>query len=144
MPFVSQCMKNLVFAFFAAALFSSAAWAGTFDGPINHPVRIEIEAGTPTLTIRNPRIDLRDGKVRGTAYVNFGYAAPRAAHIHAYGLNSVGKVVAQGCDDLSGNLLAPHPRRAGKGRDAFGIFLRGESEEVRVIRLAPHVGKDDC
>lgn len=144
MAFVSQHMKNPVFALFAAALLSSPAWAGTFDGPTSPLVRIEIEAGTPTLTIRNPRMDVRDGMVRGTAYVNFGYAAPRAAHIHAYGLNSVGKVVAQGCDDLSGNLLAPHPRRAGKGRDAFGIVLRGESDEVRVIRLAPHVGKDDC
>lgn len=144
MTFVSPCMKKPFSALVAAILFTSPAWAGTSGGPTNPPVRIEIEAGTPTLTIRNPRIDVRDGKVRGTAYVNFGYSAPRTAHIHAYGLNSAGRIVAQGCDDLSGNLLTPHPRRAGKGRDAFGILLRGESGEVTVIRLAPHVGKDDC
>lgn len=141
---VSPIMKHLVPAFAAVTLFIVPVWAGASVGASLGAVPIEVMAGTPTLTIKNPRIDARDGKIRGTAYVNFGYAAPGAAHVHAYGLNSRGQLVAEGCDRLSGSLLSPHPRRAGKGRDAFGILLGGKPGEVRLIRLVSHVGKGDC
>ena len=110
----------------------------------SHSSTIITEAATPSLNRKNVRIDLRDGKIRGTAYVSFGYAAPKSAHIHAYGIDSKGSVVAEGCDSLSGNLLAPHPRLAGKGKDLFGIELKGSSGDIRTIRVVSHLGHSDC
>jgi hypothetical protein len=105
-------------------------------------LRLAAEQGTPTLTIRNLRIDPRDGKIRGTAYVTFGYAAPRVAHVHAYALNTKGVVVGETCDTLSGALLAPHPRLSQKGRDAFSMTIPA-GDQVREVRLVAHVGRHD-
>jgi len=135
-------MKLLPFALsllLAAATVSLAGPGQSSLGP-----KVITETGIPSLYLKNVRIDPRDGKVRGTAYVNFGYAAPGSAHIHAYALNSKGDVVAEGCDRLSGNLLAPHPRFAGRGRDAFGIELKGSPSTFSSIRVVSHLGQSDC
>jgi len=144
MALVKQSMKNPILAVVAATLFTSTTWAGAPNSPTTSPVRIEIAAGTPTLTIKNPRIDVRDGKIRGTAYVNFGYAAPRAAHVHAYALNSRGEVVGGTCDALSGSILSPHPRLSRPRRDSFSMRLPAGTQ-IHEIRLVAHTGRHgDC
>lgn len=135
-------MKLLPFALSLALASANVSLAGTSPsllGPI-----VVTEARTAPLILKSVRIDRRDGKIRGTAYVSFGYAAPKSAHIHAYGIDSKGAVVAEGFDSLSGNLLAPHPRLAGKGRDLFGLELKGSSEDIRTIRVVSHLGRSDC
>ena len=37
--------------------------------------RIVVSSESPALRLQNVHIDPHDGKVRGTAYLNFGYAA---------------------------------------------------------------------
>ncbi|MCX6972961.1 MAG: hypothetical protein NTZ94_01465 [Verrucomicrobia bacterium] len=138
---VQLAMKVLLTALSTVLASITLSLAGTDK---SHSPTILTEAGTPSLNLKNVRIDLRDGKIRGTAYVSFGYAAPKSAHIHAYGIDSKGAVVAEGCDSLSGNLLAPHPRLAGKGKDLFGLELKGSSEDIRTIRVVSHLGRSDC
>lgn len=135
-------MKHLLLAISLALAVLSPSMAGSVQLPA--APKVVALVGTPSLSLKNLRIDSRDGKIRGTAYVRFGYAPPRSVHVHAYGLDSAGTVVAEGCDNLSGVLLAPHPRRAGKGRDAFGIELDGNSSAVRSIRVVSHLGRSDC
>ncbi len=138
---VQLAMKVLLVALSSVVASITLSLAGTDK---SHSPTIITEAGTPSLNLKNVHIDLRDGKIRGTAYVSFGYAAPKSAHIHAYGTDSKGSLVAEGCDSLSGNLLAPHPRLAGKGRDLFGLELKGSSEDIRTIRVVSHLGRSDC
>lgn len=138
---VQHSMKVLLVTLSSVLASMTLSLAGTVK---SHAPTIITEAGTPSLNLKNVHIDLRDGKIRGTAYVSFGYAAPKSAHIHAYGMDSKGSLVAEGCDSLSGNLLAPHPRLAGKGRDLFGLELKGSSGDIRTIRVVSHLGRSDC
>lgn len=135
-------MKLLPFALSLVLASATVSLAGT--GQSSFGPKVIAEPGTPSLNLKNVRIDPRDGKIRGTAYVSFGYSVPSSAHIHAYALNSKGAVVAEGCDRLSGNLLAPHPRLAGRGRDAFGIELIGPLSTFSSIRVVSHLGQSDC
>ncbi len=105
-------------------------------------IRIEAASEGGALSIKNARLD-RDSVLRGTAYVNFGYATPRVAHVHAYGLSSSGEAVAQGADKLSATSFSRHPHRTGWRHDAFAIVLRGQLDKVRVVRIVAHVGKLD-
>lgn len=127
-----------------AILLSLFEPVAAFAEPSRTGQTIEIVAGSPAIVIKNARVDPRDGKIRGTASVAFGYAAPFSAHIHAYGLDAAGNVVAHVCDSLSRNLLAPHPRRAGQGRDAFSFRFPEGTEPIRGIRLLAHTGKGPC
>lgn len=133
-------MKAIIFLLMATALATSPLFAGGAqpNSPTSKPT-LEIESGSPSLYIRNARIDSRDGKIRGTAYVSFGYAAPRAAHVHFYAVSATGKILAEGCDRLTSVSLSPHPRLAGRGRDAFSADL-GNLRGIKIIRLIAHSG----
>ena len=97
----------------------------------------------PALIVKNVQIDQRDGKIRGTASLRFGYGAPLLPHVHVYGLNPSGQVVAEGCDKLSGALLS-NPRPVGKGHSAFSANL-GDLAGVTTIRVVASAGhSNDC
>jgi len=114
-----------------------------FAGQIQTTPKIVVLDGSPTLTVKKARIDLHDGKIRGTAYRAFGYAVPNQSHVHIYGLDSSGRVIAEGCDKLSRQLLYPHPRLPGKGHDAFSASL-GNLAGVKTVQIVTHTGHDDC
>jgi hypothetical protein len=84
-----------------------------------------------------------DGRVRGTAYLNFGYAASRLPHVHVYGLDGSGKIVYEGCDKLSRDLLAPHPRLP-KGRDSFSAKLPANLNGITTVKVVASSGHDNC
>ena len=109
---VQVSMKTTLFSIVFLLLIAARSGASPSQGA---PPRIVIWSESPALRLQNVHIDPNDGKVRGTAYLNFGYAAPRLPHVHIYALDGSGKIVYQGCDKLSKDLLAPHPR-LGKGR----------------------------
>lgn len=97
----------------------------------------------PALIVKNVQIDQRDGKIRGTVYLRFGYSAPLLPHVHVYGLNVSGRVIAEGCDKLSGALLS-NPRPVGKGHSAFSANL-GDLAGVTTIRVVASAGhSNDC
>lgn len=123
-------------------LLTTLGFSTAVAGLPTSSLRLTVEQGTPTLTIRNLRVDPRDGKIRGTAYVSFGYAAPRVAHVHAYALNAKDVIVGETCDTLSGALLAPHPRLSQRKRDAFSMTVP-TGDQVREVRLVAHVGRHD-
>jgi hypothetical protein len=122
-------------ASFVAALPFAHAGSGT-DSPL-----LIVSAGTPTLALKNVRIDPRDGKIRGTARTVFGYAAPASAHVHAYAYDGRGRLLAEICDNLSGSLLRPNPRLSRRGADAFSLIIPAPVSTVREVRLEPHTGR---
>jgi len=124
-------------------LFLLTAATMAFAGQIQTTPKIVVLDGSPSLTVKNPRIDAHDGKIRGTAYLAFGYAAPSHSHVHIYGLDSSGRVISEGCDKLDRQLLYPHPRLAGKGHDAFSASL-GNLAGVKTVQIVTHTGRDDC
>ena len=95
------------------------------------------------MRLKNVHIDPHDGKVRGTAYLNFGYAAPLLPHVHVYALNGSGKIVYEGCDKLSRDLLAPHPRLR-RGRDIFSARLPANLNGITTIKVVASSEHDDC
>lgn len=138
---VSPSMKTLL----SALLFSLIATTMVSAGPsqVTTP-RFVVADGSPSVEIKNLRIDPRDGKVRGTAYLAFGYSAPMLAHVHIYGLDSSGRTIAEGCDKLSRQLLYPHPRLPGRGRDTFSANL-GHFADIKTVKIVAHTGHDnDC
>jgi len=131
-------MRIILFLAILLPLFTSVAASAN---PSSMSQTITIAAGSPAIVIKKARVDPRDGIIRGTAYLAFGYAAPFSAHIHAFGLDATGNVVAGVCENLSRNLLAPHPRRAGQGRDAFSFKFPVGTQSIRGIQLVAHTGK---
>ena len=105
--------------------------------------RIVVSSGSPALQLKNLHIDPHDGKVRGTAYLNFGYAAPRLPHVYVYGLDGSGKIVYEGCDKLNRDLLAPYPRLH-KGRDSFSAKLPANLNGITTIKVVASSGHDNC
>ena len=137
---VSLGMKSTLFPLFLIFLFTGAM-AGT--SPPQSTPRIAVSSESPQLWLKNVHIDPHDGKVRGTAYLNFGYAAPRLPHVHVYALNASGKIVYQGCDKLSRDVLAPHPRLH-KGGDWFSASLPENLEGIVTIKVVASSGHDKC
>ena len=108
-------MKTTLFCIVFLLVIATRSGASPSQGA---PPRIVVSSESPALRLQNVHIDPHDGKVRGTTYLNFDYAAPQLPHLHVYVLDGSGKIVYQGCDKLSRDLLAPHPR-LGRGRDTF-------------------------
>ena len=100
-------MKTTLFSIVFLLIIAARSGASPSQGA---PPRILISSESPALRLQNVHIDPHDGKVRGTAYLNFGYAAPGLPHVHIYALDGSGKIVYEGCDKFSKDLLAPHPR----------------------------------
>lgn len=128
-------MKLLPFALSLVLASATVSLADTGQSSLGP--KVIAEPGIPSLYLKNVRVDPRNGKIRGTAYVTFGYAAPSSAHVHFYALSAKGDILAEGCDRLSS--LSPHPRRAGKGRDAFSAYL-GNLRDITTVRLVAHSG----
>ena len=105
--------------------------------------RIVVSSESPALRLQNVHIDPHDGKVRGTAYLNFGNAAPLLPHVRVYALDGSAKIVYQGCDKLSRDLLAPHPR-LGKGRESFSVRLPPNLNRITTIKVAACSRHDNC
>ncbi len=139
MCLVPPDMKTTLSALFFSLIAATMVFAGQ---PQNAP-KIVVLNGSPSLTVKNARIDPHDGKIRGTAYLAFGYSVPSLAHVHIYGLDSSGRTIAEGCDKLSRQLLYPHPRLAGKGRDTFSVSL-GNLAAIKTVDIVTHIGHDDC
>ncbi len=119
--------------------------AASFAGAETSPPRIVESAGLPSLRLDNVRFDARNGEVRGTARVNFGYAAPRSSHVQVEVMNAMGTVIATGCDNLSLQSLAGHPRLPGyrtRG-DAFAIKLKGDLSGMRSVRVVAEGGHQE-
>lgn len=114
-----------------------------FAGTSQTSPRIVESSETPALHLQNVRIDPRDGKLRGTAQLNFGYAAPQSPHVHIYALNAAGNVIYEGCDMLSKQLLSPHPRFPA-GRDAFSAQLPADLKGAQTIEVVASSGHRDC
>jgi hypothetical protein len=85
----------------------------------------------------------KTAKVRGMACLNFGYASPGLPHVHVYALDGSGKIVYEGCDKLSRDLLAPHPRLQ-KGRDSFSASLPANLDQITTIKVVASSGDDNC
>src|SRR6476619_1069774 len=96
--------------------------------------RIVVSSESPALRLQNVHIDPHDGKVRGTAYLNLGYAAPGLPHVHIYALDGSGKIVYQGCDKLNKDLLARHPRLQKRG-DSFSASLPANLNQFTTIKV---------
>ena len=138
---VEVSMKTTLFSIVFLLLIAARSGASPSQGA---PPRIVIWSESPALRLQNVHIDPNDGKVRGTAYLNFGYAAPGLPHVHIYALDGSGKIVYQGCDKLSKDLLAPHPRLP-KGRgDSFSARLPANLSGIPTIKVVASSGHDNC
>ena len=115
-------MKTTLFCIVFLLLIAARFGASPSQGA---PPRIVVSSESPELRLQNVHIDPHDGKVRGTAYLNFGYAAPLLPHVHVYALDGSGKIVYQGCDKLSGDLLGP----ASAARERQGYLLSEASRK---------------
>jgi len=124
------------------ALVALAGTKGIAAAP-ESPPRFVASSESPALIVKDVEIDPRDGRIRGTVYLRFGYNAPLLPHVHVYGLNASGRVIAEGCDKLNGLLLS-NPRPAGKGHDRFSANL-GNLAGVTTIRVVASAGhSNDC
>jgi hypothetical protein len=133
-------MKTSLFSTGLILLIAATiAWAG--PSPI--APRIIVSSETPALRIENVRIDPNDGKVRGTAYVNFGYATPFSPRVHVFALASSGNVLYESCDRLSRHLLARSPRLH-RGRDSFSASLPAGLRGITTIKVVASNGHDGC
>ncbi|HEY5743133.1 MAG TPA: hypothetical protein VIS99_11385 [Terrimicrobiaceae bacterium] len=137
---VSLGMKTTWFPI-VIILLITAAMART--SPPQRAPRIVVSSESPALRLQNVRVDPHDGKVRGTAYLNFGYPSPRLPHVHVYGLDGSGKIVYEGCDKLSRDLLAPSPWLH-KGRDSFSASLPANLNQITTIKVVASGGDDNC
>ena len=97
---------------------------------------------SPALRLQNVHIDPNDGKVRGTAYLSFGYAAPGLPHVHIYALDGSGKIVYQGCDKLSRS--ARPASTASERRDSFSARLPANLSGIATIKVVASSGHDNC
>jgi hypothetical protein len=134
-------MKTTLFSIVFLLLI--AARSGGSPSQQGAPPRIVISSESPALRLQNVHIDPHDGKVRGTAYLNLGYAAPGLPHVHIYALDGSGKIVYQGCDKLNKDLLARHPRLQKRG-DSFSASLRANLNQIITIKVVASSGHDKC
>ena len=137
---VSLGMKTTLFPIVLILLIIAAMARAS---PPQGAPRIVVSSESPALRLQNVHIDPHDGKVRGTAYLNFGYAAPGLPHVHVYGLDGSGKIVYEGCDKLSRDLLAPYPRLH-KGRDSFSARLPANLNGITTIKVVASSRHDNC
>lgn len=133
---VSIGMKTSLFPIVLILLVAAAMAAE------NAP-RLVASSESSALRLKNVYIDPRDGKIRGTVYVNFAYRAPRLPHVHVYAFDASGRIAYEGCDKLSRNLLAPHPRLP-KGRDRFSASLPANLNGITTIKVVASSGHDNC
>ena len=132
-------MKTTLFSIVFLLLIAARSGASPSQGA---PPRIVIWSESPALRLQNVHIDPNDGKVRGTAYLNLGYAARGLPHVHVYGLMD-GKIVYEVCDRLSRDLLAPY-QRLHKGRDSFSVRLPANLNRITTIKVAACSRHDNC
>jgi hypothetical protein len=137
---VSLGMKTTLFPIVLILLITAAMARAS---PPQGAPRIVVSSESPALRLQNVHIDPHDGKVRGMAYVNFGYAAPGFPHVHVYALDGSGKIVYEGCDKLSRDLLAPYPRLH-KGRNSFSASLPANLNQITTIKVVASSGHDNC
>jgi hypothetical protein len=137
---VSLGMKTTLFPIVLILLITAAMARAS---PPQGAPRIVVSSESPALRLQNVHIDPHDGKVRGMAYLNFGYAAPGLPHVHVYALDGSGKIVYEGCDKLSRDLLAPYPRLH-KGRDGFSASLPANLNQITTIKVVASSGHDNC
>jgi hypothetical protein len=137
---VSLGMKTILFPIVLILLIIAAMARAS---PPQGAPRIVVSSESPALRLQNVHIDPHDGKVRGTAYLNFGYAAPGLPHVHVNGLDGSGKIVYEGCDKLSRDLLAPYPRLH-KGRDSFSAKLPANLNQITTIKVVASSRHDNC
>jgi len=136
---VSLGMKTTLFCIVFLLVIATRSGASPSQGA----PRILVSSESPALRLQNVHIDPHDGKVRGTAYLNFGYAAPLLPHVHVYAVDGSGKIVYQGCDKLSRDLLAPHPR-LGRGRESFSASLPANLNGITTFKVVASSGHDNC
>jgi hypothetical protein len=136
---VSLGMKTTLFPIVLILLITAAMARAS---PPQGAPRIVVSSESPALRLQNVHIDPHDGKVRGTAYLNFGYA-PLLPHVHVYALDGSGMIVSEGCDKLSRDLLAPYPRLH-KGRDSFSASLPSNLNQITTIKVMASSGHDNC
>jgi hypothetical protein len=132
-------MKTTLFSIVFLLIIAARSGASLSQGA----PRIVILSESPALRLQNVHIDPHDGKVRGTAYLNFGYASPALPHVHVYALDGYGKIVYEGCDTLRRDLLASHPR-VHKGRDSFSASLPTNLSQITTIKVVASSGHDNC
>ena len=137
---VSLSMKTTLFCIVFLLLIAARFGASPSQGA---PPRIVVSSESPALRRQNVHIDPHDGKVRGMAYLNFGYVAPLLPHVHIYAVDGSGKIAYQGCDKLSRDLLAPHPR-LGRGRESFAASLPANLNYITTLKVLASSGHDDC
>lgn len=126
-------------------LFALVVFTGTLMAASQAQCAPQIVSSSeaPALIVKNVQIDQRDGKIRGTVSLSFGYGAPLLPHVHVCGLNVSGRVIAEGCDKISGTLLS-NSRPVGKGHSAFSANL-GDLAGVTTIRVVASAGHgNDC
>jgi hypothetical protein len=136
---VSLGMKTTLFSIVVLIVIAAKAGAS----PPQSAPRIVVSSESPALRLQNVHIDPHDGKVRGTAYLNFSYTAPLLPHVHVYALDGSGKIVYEGCDKLSSDLLVPHPP-LGRGRDSFSASLPANLNGITTIKVVVSSGHDNC
>lgn len=135
--FVSSGMKRL-FLILSLAALTSATMVAAPGAP-----QIVGSGENPALMVTDARIDPRDGKIRGTVYLRFGYSAPLLTHVHVYGMNASGQVAAEACDKLSSFILS-NPRLAGKSHDGFSANL-GSLAGITTLQVVASSGHStDC
>lgn len=132
-------MKTTLFSIVFLLIMAARSGASPSPGA----PRIVISSENPALRLQNVHIDPHDGKVRGTAYLNFGYAAPGLPHVHVYALDGSGKIFYEGCDKFSRNLLARHPRLQKRG-DSFSASLPANLNQITTIKVVASSGHDNC
>ena len=86
-------MKTTLFCIVFLLLIAARFGASPSQGA---PPRIVVSSESPALRLQNVHIDPHDGKVRGMAYLNFGYVAPLLPHVHIYAVDGSGKIAYQG------------------------------------------------
>ena len=85
---------------------------------------------------------MREGKIRGTVSLRFGYGVPLLPHAHVYGLDGAGRVIAEGCDKIGGQLLSG-PRSSGYRAATFSVSLGMAG--VTTVRVVASAGRgEDC
>jgi hypothetical protein len=137
---VPLSMKTILFSIAFLLVIAARSGASPSQGA---PPRIVVSSESPALRLQNVHIDPHDGKVRGMAYLNFGYVAPLLPHVHIYAVDGSGKIAYQGCDKLSRVLLAPHPL-LGRGRESFAASLPANLNGITTLKVLASSGHDDC
>lgn len=100
-----------------------------------------ITSEDPALSAKNVYLT-RNGKVRGTVYLGYGYSVPRSPHVHVYALDASNKIIHQSCDKINGTLLVRGPRFGQGAAPFFGDAPLNEG--VATIKIVVHGENDEC